>query len=240
MRPEHWFKKFSFWTRSLLHRSEIDRDLDDELAYHLEAKMLENIAKGMPPDEARRAARIELGGVEQVKENVRSIRAGAWLETFLQDIRFGLRILRKKPGFAGVAVLTLALGIGANTALFSLVDAVLLNPLPYFQPDHLAAVYARYGEFNHSSVSYLNFLDWVRSNRSFSSLAGFRADSFNMTGRGRARTPARGDGLSQFLRCAWREAHHRSFFPPARRPTWRRTGCTDHRRLLETQIWRLA
>lgn len=137
MRPERWFKKLSFWFRLLLHRPEVDQELDDEIGYHVEAKTEENIARGVPPEEARRAARVELGGVEQAKENMRSVRTGAWLETFLQDIRFGLRLLRKNPVFTTAAVLTLALGIGANTAIFSAIDAVVFRPLPVADQQHL-------------------------------------------------------------------------------------------------------
>jgi predicted permease len=184
MRPERWFKKLSFWMRSLLHRRELDQELDDEIAYHIEAKTEENLAKGMTPEEARRAARIELGGVEQVKEQVRAERTGVWLDSFLQDIRFGLRMLCKNPGFTAVAVLTLALGIGANTAVFSVVNGVLLKPLPYAQPDRLVAVYAKNKAFDHSSISYPNFLDWVRDQHSFSGLAAYRGDDYNLTGMG--------------------------------------------------------
>ncbi|MGB9431801.1 MAG: ABC transporter permease [Candidatus Acidiferrum sp.] len=106
------------------------------------------------------------------------------IEILLQDLRYAFRVFRKNPGFVAVAILTLALGIGANTALFSVVNGVLLNPLPYTQPERLAALYAKTDDFGRSSISSPNFLDWVRDNRSFSSLAAFRADSFNLTGVG--------------------------------------------------------
>jgi predicted permease len=102
----------------------------------------------------------------------------------LQDIRYGLRILAKSPGFAVVAILTLALGIGANTALFSVVNGVLLNPLPFSQPDRLVALYERSPQFEKQSISYPNFLDWRRDNRSFSQMAAFRQDDFDLTGMG--------------------------------------------------------
>jgi putative ABC transport system permease protein len=106
------------------------------------------------------------------------------METLWQDFRYGLRMLAKAPGFTAIAILTLALGIGANTAIFSVVNGVLLNPLPYDQPDRLIAIYSRTKEFHHSSISYPNFLDWVRDNQSFSGLAAFRPDSFDLTGMG--------------------------------------------------------
>lgn len=106
------------------------------------------------------------------------------METLWQDFRYGLRMLAKAPAFTGIAILTLALGIGANTAIFSVVNGVLLNPLPYEHPDRLIAVYSGTKEFHHSSISYPNFLDWVRDNQSFSALAAFRQDNFDLTGMG--------------------------------------------------------
>ena len=106
------------------------------------------------------------------------------MTTLMQDLRYGIRMLAKNPGFTVVAIITLALGIGANTALFSVVNGVLLNPLPYWQPDRLMALYSRTPEFPNSTTSYPNFLDWVRDNRSFSALAAYREDDFNLTGMG--------------------------------------------------------
>jgi predicted permease len=106
------------------------------------------------------------------------------MDALLQDIRYGIRMVAKSPGFAAIAILTLTLGIGMNTALFSVVNSVLLNPLPYRQPDRLVAIYAKNKEFPRYSISYPNFLDWVRNQRSFSSIAAFREDDFNLTGMG--------------------------------------------------------
>ena len=105
--------------------------------------------------------------------------------SFWQDVRYGLRVLAKNPGFTAIAVLTLALGIGANTALFSVVNGVLLNPLPFPSPDELVAVYTKSPTFQESSISYPNFLDWQRDSQSFASLCAFRSDNFNMTGAGK-------------------------------------------------------
>ncbi len=106
------------------------------------------------------------------------------MQSLRQDVQYGLRTLLKAPGFTSIAVVTLALGIGANTALFTVVNGILLNPLPYREPDRLVALYARTKEFPRSSISYPNFLDWQRENRSFSALAAFRADNLNLTGTG--------------------------------------------------------
>src|ERR1700751_1423654 len=106
------------------------------------------------------------------------------METLLQDVRYGIRMLRKSPGFAAVAIITLALGIGANTAIFSVVNGVLLRPLPYPEPDKLVALSEATANFESSSISYPNFLDWQRRNTSFSAMAAYRQDDYSLTGRG--------------------------------------------------------
>ncbi|MBZ5514175.1 MAG: ABC transporter permease [Acidobacteriia bacterium] len=170
--------------RALFAKNQVERELDDELRFHLEKQIEVNVAAGMRPEEARTAALRSFGGVEQVKEECREAWGLRFIEILIQDVRYGLRMLAKNPGFTAVAVLTLALGIGANTAIFSVVNGVLLRPLPYPEPDRLVRIYERSAQFNVMSVAYPNFLDWERTNRSFAGLAAYRGESFNFTGTG--------------------------------------------------------
>ncbi|MBZ5624551.1 MAG: ABC transporter permease [Acidobacteriia bacterium] len=158
------------WWHRLWRRRKLEDQLERELRFHMDQHAADLIAHGRDPQEARRQARLAFGGEEQVKESCRDARGTRWLEDLWQDLRYALRTLRQKPGFAAVALLTLALGIGATTVMFTMINGVLLKPLPYPEPDRLVTIdeetdwSSAYG--NRWAFAYPNFLDCVRQSRS--------------------------------------------------------------------------
>ena len=163
----------AFWN-NVFRRKQLDRDLDEELQGYVELVSAEKIRAGMSPDEAYRDTRREMGGDEQIRQSVRDIRAGALLDRLAQDIRYGLRTLSRSPGFCLVAVTTLALGIGANTAMFSLLDQIVLRLLPVKEPERLAMITERsnfYGDsYGANTLSWPMFEDLRDNNRVFSGM----------------------------------------------------------------------
>jgi predicted permease len=170
--------------RALFRRNAVENELDDELRFHFDQQVDKYVRSGLRREEAQRRTRLEFGGLDQVKEQCRDARGLRFLETLAHDLRYSLRTMRKSPGFTAVAILTLALGIGANTAMFSVVQGVVLAPLRYFQPDRLVMVWENNPRFPRVWVSYPNFLDWQRTARSFQQMAAFIEQGVDLTGPG--------------------------------------------------------
>ena len=175
------------WLRSFLRRKAAEKELGSELRFHIERQVEENIAAGMTAQEARRAAMREFGGVEQVKEECRDTRRVNYLENLSKDIRYGFRMLCKSPSFTFFAVAVLALGIAANSAIFSIADAVLIRPLPYADADRLVIVWEDASSFGFpkNTPAPGNFSDWKSRNQVFTDVAATSfGGAFNLTGAG--------------------------------------------------------
>src|SRR5436853_656802 len=186
MRPEHWLYTIPLRLRSLFRWAQADQEVDDELRDHLERKTEEYVAQGMTQEEAHRRARLDLGGVEQTKEKCRDARRVNWIQDFIQDLRFGLRMLRKSPGSFVVAFVILALAIGANTAIFSLLDGVVLRDLPVPHPDQLVRFGAHRPGDDYAALSLPMFQELSRGQRVFSGTFAWWGDGvFNAEMDGR-------------------------------------------------------
>jgi hypothetical protein len=150
--------RFRSWVHAALRRSRMEREMDAELRFHIEAFAEDLVRSGVPRQEALRRARLEFGGLERAKEECREARGVRLLETLWQDIRFGLRMLRKNAGFTATAVLALALGIGVNTTVFTAFDAVALRPRPVKDPDRLVSAFRTAEGVNHGGFSYPDYV----------------------------------------------------------------------------------
>jgi putative ABC transport system permease protein len=169
-----WLRELARRLSMLMHRRQFDADLEEEVRLHLELRQEEQFESGMTPNEARAAARRRFGNAMYLKEESRIAWGWEWFENLAQDVRYGFRMLRKSPGFTAVAILTLALGIGANTAIFSVINGVLLSPLPYRNPKQLVVIK------EHDSLP--NVMDIQRQTRAFSQGGGINVDRMDYTG----------------------------------------------------------
>jgi putative ABC transport system permease protein len=177
---------------ALITARRLERELQGEVIAHLELAERDGIAAGLSPEDARRAARRSFGNIESMKELHRDQRSIRWIDTLVRDVRYGLWLLVRDPGFSAVAVGVLAIGIGANAAMFSLVDGILLKPLPYADPDRIVRVLEMPSPASRNGITTLNFLDWKRLSTSFEALSATRGLSAALTGEGE---PARLDGM---------------------------------------------
>src|SRR5262245_3799285 len=195
-----WFWVMTSRVSGLLRRSRLDADFDREIASHLDALTEDNIGRGMSADEARRAAIVRFGGPMQLKEQHREDRSVPFLETTLQDCRYAMRSLRKYPAFSFVAIATLAVGIGAGTAVFSFVRGVLLRPLPYKNPGEIVGLYETnpLKNWTKNIVAPANYADWKRTNTVFTGIAAY--EQFNSVGSGASEVFLTGFGEPQGLK----------------------------------------
>jgi predicted permease len=179
-----WWRVFLDRLRALRDGDAVHREIDEEMRFHLDMRAEEYVRRGMSPEEARREAQKRFGRLTGIKEMGYDVRGGGWLETLWQDLRFGTRMLLKQPGFTLIAVLTLTLSIGANTAIFSVVNAVLLRQLPYADPTRLVMIWEDPGSNPRNFVNPRNFADWQVQNRSFDHVAAINIGNVNLTGDG--------------------------------------------------------
>jgi putative ABC transport system permease protein len=183
-----WLNRSFAFFRNLLRTRQVEDDLDEEVRLWFDTQVERGIARGLSPDEARRVARVEFEGPEQVKQYVREERMGASFETVLQDFRYAWRVLRKSPGFTFFAVLTIALALGANAAIFSLVDGVLLKSTGYPEPERIVQIWERHPSGGRNGIAPANYIDWAQQSQSFEAMAAMSGAAMSYSGGGAPRS----------------------------------------------------
>src|SRR5260221_115162 len=176
-----WLGTLAYYVRSLVSRDRAEAELEDELQFHVERQIAEYVKGGMSPNEARLAALRTLGGLDQIKEEVRDTDRIPWLETLVQDVRFALRTFRRRPGFAASALTVLAFGVGSSTAVFSVVNGVLLTPLPYRDPGRLTRIFGTWGHGSRQGISPPDFADYREQTPGFEPVSTPRAPKASWT-----------------------------------------------------------
>src|SRR5690242_20693944 len=181
----NWFNILRDRIRALRQRETVINDIDREMRMHLELQVEANIRAGMSPHEARNKAERSFGNINRAVDAAYDVKGGGIFETLAQDVRYGLRMLAKHKAFTSIAVITLALGIGANTAIFSVVNELLLRPLPYRDADRIVTVWEVSPEGRHqNSTSRQNYRAWKAQGSSFEQMAAFTDQRVNLTGAG--------------------------------------------------------
>src|SRR5262245_31720203 len=226
----HYLRVLAAKLRGLFGDRRADRELDDEIEAHLRLLTERYVRQGMTEAEAAGAASRQFGNATLLQERRRDMRGIRFIETVVQDVRYGLWMLRRNPGFTLVAVLTLALGIGANTAIFSVVEGVILSPLAYRDPDRLVMVWQRNPEGRRISMSLPDFEEWRRHDAGFQQMAGVRWYNFNLTNLGAPEHIAGYQVSSGFFKLLGAQLHlGREFLPEEDRPGGPRVAIINDR-----------
>ena len=228
------------WWRRLLKRGEMERHLDAELRFHFDGLVADNVRAGMSEPEARRSARLQFGGVEQVKEECRDARGTRWAEDLWQDLRFALRTLRKTLGFAIAVIGTLAIGIGMNTAIFSVVNTVLLKPVRAPEPDRIVTFIATNSRGSTSSLaSDIKFNLWREQTSVFEEVSGYFLSPLDLTG---IEQPQRAEAIfitkDYFRLFGLSIAQGRGFTDEEERPTGTKLFEKGHVVVLSDALWK--